>query len=68
MLQPQLLYARSEKHQGEVACVASLVPTFDPPAPQEDLEILYDEEPEMIELAPGSDFHFIFVVDRSGSM
>ena len=32
------------------------------------MEVLHDEEPEMTELAPGSDFHFIFIVDRSGSM
>ena len=67
MMKPHLLYAKNAK-TSEVACVASLVPTFEPPAPQEDLEVLHDEEPDMTQLAPGSDFHFVFVVDRSGSM
>ena len=67
MMKPHLLYAKNVK-TSEVACVASLVPTFEPPAPQEDMEVLNDEEPEMTQLSPGSDFHFIFVVDRSGSM
>lgn len=67
MMKPHLLYAKNAK-TSEVACVASLVPTFEPPAPQEDMEVLLDEEPEMTQLAPGSDFHFVFVVDRSGSM
>jgi len=67
MMKPQLLYAKSPT-SGEVACIASLVPTFEPPAPQEDIEILRDEEPEMTEISHGKDFHFIFVVDRSGSM
>ena len=48
--------------------MASFVPTFEPPAPQEDLEVLDDEEPEAVSLSKGSDFHFFFLVDRSGSM
>ena len=67
MMKPRLLYAKDESSM-QVACVASLVPTFDPPAPQEEMEVLHDQEPQMIELMPGSDFHFIFIVDRSGSM
>ena len=67
MMKPHLLYAKNKK-TSEVACVASLVPTFEPPTPLEDMEVLRDEEPEMTELAPGSDFHFIFLVDRSASM
>ena len=66
-MRPHLLYARNDK-TSEVACVAQFVPTFEPPAPQEDMEVLRDEEPSSTLLAPGSDFHFIFVVDRSGSM
>ena len=67
MMKPHLLYARDKK-TSEVACVASLVPTFEPPMPQEDIEVLRDEEPEMTMLAPGSDYHFIFLIDRSSSM
>lgn len=48
--------------------MASFVPTFEPPAPQEDMEVLDDEEPEAVSLSQGSDFHFFFLVDRSGSM
>ena len=32
------------------------------------VEILREEEPEMTELSPGSNFHFIFNIDRSFSM
>lgn len=46
MMKPHLLYAKNEK-TSEIACVASLVPTFEPLAPQEDMEVLHDEEPEM---------------------
>jgi len=48
--------------------MASFVPTFEPPAPQEELEVLEDEEPEMASLDFGEDTHFIFIIDRSGSM
>ena len=44
MMRPHLLYARNEK-TSEIACIAQLVPTFEPPAPQEDMEVLRDEEP-----------------------
>ena len=44
MMRPHLLYARNQK-TSEIACVAQLVPTFEPPAPQEDMEVLRDEEP-----------------------
>jgi len=30
--------------------------------------VVEDEKPEQIKLSCGSEFHFIFVVDRSGSM
>ena len=33
MMIPQLLYAENPKGTGEIACVASLVPTFDPVQP-----------------------------------
>ena len=48
---------------------ASLVPTFEPDRPQEDqLEVLeHDEELEVTEW-DGEEMHYIFLVDRSGSM
>ena len=67
MLHPQLVYSKKTK-TNEVACVASLVPTFEPVDPQEEIDIANNEEPEMTELLPGDEFHFIFLVDRSGSM
>ena len=39
MLMPQLLYAVSPE-TGEVACTASLVPTFDAVAPQDLFEVV----------------------------
>ena len=67
MLHPQLVYSKNTK-TNEVACVASLVPTFEPVEPQEEIDIANNEEPEMTELLAGDEFHFIFIVDRSGSM
>ena len=51
-----------------MAVHASLVPTFEPPAPQEQFEVLEDEEPEQSAISNGKDYLFIFIVDRSGSM
>lgn len=68
MMLPSLIYAENPQ-TNEVACLASLVPTFEPPAPQEAMEVLDDELPEATNLGShGSDFHFYFLLDRSGSM
>ena len=67
MLVPELLYTETADGK-EVACSVSLVPTFEPVAPQDAFEIVKDEKPEAMKLGDGSDFHFIFIVDRSGSM
>ena len=52
--------------------MVSLVPTFNPPEPQEeDVEITENERPEEIDVvdyAKEKDTLFVFVVDRSGSM
>ena len=45
-----------------------MVPTFDPVQPQDAFEVVSDEKPEQVKLSSGEDFHFIFVLDRSGSM
>ena len=45
MMTPRLVYAENEA-TGEVACSASFVPTFEPLNPQEELEVIEDEEPE----------------------
>ena len=67
MLIPQLQYARNPDTD-EVAVSVSLVPTFDPKQPQDFFEVVEGEKPEQIKLSNGADYHFIFIVDRSGSM
>lgn len=44
------------------------MPTFDPVSPQDIFEVVEDEKPEQVKLNDGSEFHFIFIIDRSGSM
>ena len=44
---PQLLYAKDPAFPGKVAVSASFVPTFEPPPPQQETEVLIDEEPSM---------------------
>ena len=68
MKYPQLIYAEDQNFPNEVAVSASFVPTFEPPPPQEEFEVLIDEEPELTSISKGKDFVFIFIVDRSGSM
>ena len=68
MKYPNLIYAESNDYPGEVAVCASLVPTFEPPQPQEEFEVLEDEEPESSTYSEGCKYHFIFIVDRSYSM
>ena len=46
MKYPHLVYAEDPEFPNEVAVYASLVPTFEPPAPQEEFEVLEEEEPE----------------------
>jgi Mg-chelatase subunit ChlD len=65
MLKPQMLYQIDVK-KGEVACMASLVPTFEPVEPQD--AVITSETPESLDLSEGRDFCFVFMVDRSGSM
>ena len=67
MLIPELLYTETEDGN-EVACSVSLVPTCEPVSPQDAFEVVKDEKPESTKLGDGKDFHFIFIVDRSGSM
>ena len=65
---PQLLYAKNPENPAEVACAASLVPTFEAIAPQDAFEVVSDEKPVSTRLSDGSEFIFTFIVDRSGSM
>lgn len=68
MMRPQLLFEESSQFPDEVAVMASFVRTFEPPQPQEEFEVLHDEQPESTTLSKGEDFFYIFIVDRSGSM
>eukprot|EP00347_Sterkiella_histriomuscorum_P005979 403354535 len=73
MGKPLLLAQQSPKHPDEVACLVSLVPTFSPPNPQEEIEILENERPEEQDIidmksTDTSKQAYIFIVDRSGSM
>ena len=45
MLVPELFYAESANGK-EVACSVSLVPTFEPVAPQDAFEVVKDEKPD----------------------
>ena len=67
MMIPQLLFAMSPDEK-EAVCSVALVPTFDPVAPQDIFKLAKDEKPESTKLSDGKEFHFIFLVDRSGSM
>jgi Mg-chelatase subunit ChlD len=72
MDRPQLLAQAHPDRPDEIACLVSLVPTFTPPNPQEEMEVVENERPEEADSIklPGeaSDNVFIFIVDRSGSM
>ena len=46
---------------------ASLAPTFEAQQDEDCFEVEEDEIPEQ-ELSDGKDYHFFFIVDRSGSM
>ena len=69
MLLPRLLYEENPKYPGEVAVMASLVPTFEPtPKNQKQVKVCEDEEPEVTQIDNPSGFLYIFIFDRSGSM
>ena len=68
MMEPEIFYAQSPDGSGEVACAVSFVPTFDDIAAPGEFNVIVDEKPEQENLYAGSEFHFIFLVDRSGSM
>lgn len=64
---PDCFFARKGD---EVAVVSAVVPTFEAVAPQDFFEVLQgeDESPYQDEAWSGEDFHFMFIIDRSGSM
>jgi len=57
MGQPVLNYEVDPDYPGEVACMASFVPTFAPTSePQEATEVQEDEKPEELELCIGAEY------------
>jgi uncharacterized protein with von Willebrand factor type A (vWA) domain len=76
MDKPKLLYQECGENDkvnaGKVACMLSLVPTFTPKEPQDEIEIVENERPEEEELVYNEkidkQLYFVFLVDRSGSM
>jgi len=51
-----------------VATSISFVPVFHSPEETDEIEILEDQEPELETVYEPESLHFIFVLDRSGSM
>lgn len=71
MLTPNMYIESDEKDQPDTVAVgATFAPSFGEPeldVSQWYQEIVDDEIPEMLQVN-GSDYHFIFIIDRSGSM
>ena len=72
MQQPTLLYEKNPAYPDEVAVAAMLPYSVDRvlQEPHEEkvvANVVEDEEPEKLPF-DGSSFHFVFIIDRSGSM
>ena len=70
MLEPQLIAAQSSEFPNEIAGLISFTPNFDDGVEEaaDSLVIVEDQEPEQTVVIDPSTLHFIFVLDRSGSM
>jgi hypothetical protein len=68
MMSPSLLVEESEEFPDQVAVASVFCPTFKPKEPQEQIEVVEEETPEYSLISNPEDFHFVFLVDRSGSM
>lgn len=69
MLTPNMYLEADQNHKETVAVGATFAPSFEPlDNPNENLLIYEDDaEPSKIKV-DGADFHFVFIIDRSGSM
>ena len=65
MLTPNMFVERSEKFPNEVAVAATFAPSFH--NHDEDTKLNSTEIPANLPTV-GSEFHFVFIIDRSGSM
>lgn len=69
MVDPQLNYATHTNFDSEVASTISFVPTFDHTGELRNRFQIYEaEEPEQSVIFDPKTLHFVFVLDRSGSM
>ena len=66
MLSPNLFISRNPNFPEEVAVAATFAPSFEPTEATY-FEQVSDEIPQQLPVN-GSDFHFVFIIDRSGSM
>lgn len=67
MLTPNLFVEKSTKFENEVAVGASFAPSFDNSRDEGYVKVVNNEYPEKLPVN-GTDFHFVFIIDRSGSM
>lgn len=67
MLTPNLFVERDPKFPDELAVGATFAPSFDNSRNSGFVDYATDEEPQALPV-DGSDFHFVFILDRSGSM
>ena len=51
-----------------IACSLSLVPTFEPYVEREECDFIDEDEPQQTQLYDPESMHYIFLIDRSGSM
>jgi len=64
MLTPNL-YLENDSQYSKIALGATFAPSFGEESDYQ--EIVDDEEPAKLKV-DGKDFHFVFIIDRSGSM
>lgn len=66
MLSPNLFYELNPKWPKQVAVGATFAPSFENNR-NDEVEFVSDDEPQKLRIN-GTDFHFVFILDRSGSM
>lgn len=67
MLTPNLFIERDPIYPDKVAVGATFAPSFDNSRSTSFVDYTTDEEPQKLPVN-GTDFHFVFILDRSGSM
>lgn len=67
MLTPNLYVENDARFPEQVAVAATFAPSFDTTDPELNMVFVEDEVPAKLSV-DGSQFHFVFIIDRSGSM